>query len=65
VTLLELLLVEVPDRDADVLLLAARVGEPQIDELHLLVLDELQYVIGGHRHVRSLLSVGGDSFEVV
>jgi hypothetical protein len=47
---LELVLGKVLDRDRDVLLLAASVGEPQVDELHLLVLDELQYVIGRRRH---------------
>jgi hypothetical protein len=52
VTLLELLLVEMPHRHADVLLLAAGIREPEVDELHLLVLDELQYIIGGHRHRR-------------
>ena len=49
---LELLLVEVLHRHGDVLLLAAGIGEAEVDELDFLVLDELQYVIGGHRHLR-------------
>ena len=56
VALLELVLVEVLHRHGDVLLLAARVGEAEVDELDLLVLDELQYVIGRrgrHRGVSS------------
>jgi hypothetical protein len=39
-----------------VLLLAPRVGEAEVDELHLFVLDEFQYVIGRHRHLKNLLS---------
>jgi hypothetical protein len=55
VAFLELVLAEVLDRYGDVLLLAAGVGEPEVDELHLLVLDQLQYVIGRHRHRCGLL----------
>src|SRR6266550_4056148 len=56
---LELVLGEVLDRDGDVLLLAARIGEAEVDEIHLLVLDKLQYVIGRHRHLR-FSWLGGD-----
>ena len=56
---LELVLGEVLDRDGDVLLLAARIGEAEVDELHLLVLDKLQHVIGRHRHLR-FSWLGGD-----
>jgi hypothetical protein len=52
---LELVLGEVLDGDGDVLFLAAGIGEPEVDELHLLVLDQLQYVIGRHRHLGALL----------
>ena len=40
----ELVLGELLGRHGDVLLLAARVGEAEVDELHLLVLDHFQYV---------------------
>src|SRR3954466_4295148 len=43
---LELLLVEVLYRHRHVLLLAAGIGKPEVDELDLLFLDELQDVIG-------------------
>ena len=46
---LELVVVELLGRHGDVLLLAARVGEAEVDELDLLVLDHFQHVgCGGH-----------------
>src|SRR5262245_53245395 len=53
-TVIELVLCEYLRRDLHVLLLAARVGEPKVDELDLLVLDHLQN-IGGSNHVFLLL----------
>ena len=38
-------------RNGNMLFLAAGVGETQINELHLLVLDLLQYVCWGHSHL--------------
>ena len=46
---LELVVVELLRRHRDVLLLAAGVGEAEVDELDLLVLDHFQYV-GGSGH---------------
>ena len=49
---LELVGVERLDGHGDVLLLAARVGEAEVDELDFLVLDHFQHVgCGGHAKV--------------
>jgi hypothetical protein len=45
---LELVGAEMLDRHPDVLLLAARVGEAEIDELDFPVLDQLENVLRGH-----------------
>src|SRR3990172_5044868 len=55
----ELFLGEGLGRHRHVLLLATRIGEAHVDELHLLVLDHLQYVIGRHRHLKSPKRVNG------
>jgi hypothetical protein len=47
---LELLRAEGLGGYRDVLLLAARVGKPEVDELDLLLLDHLQYIVRGHAH---------------
>jgi len=49
----ELVLVEGGDRHGDVLLLAARVGEAEIDEFHFVVRDLLHDVFGGSHSVLS------------
>src|SRR6185295_16708396 len=51
VAFLEFRLVEVLHRHADVLLLAARIGKAEVDELYFLLFDELQYIIRRHRHL--------------
>ena len=52
----ELALAERRYRHRNVLLLAPRVGEAQVDELHLVVLDHFQYV-GAGSHELSLWMV--------
>jgi hypothetical protein len=44
----ELVHAEGGDRHANVLFLAARIGEAEVHELDFLVLDQLEYVLGGH-----------------
>src|SRR5215470_10880481 len=61
-SVIELVLGKDLRRHLHVLLLAARVGEPKVDKLDLLVLDHLEN-IGGCSHA-ILLSRGGRSGEI-